>query len=530
MNVFEELIEELKVENLLEETVTEAAGNARRSAAVAVSVAQYPSANPTISPMSSDLGLDRDDAEVEELESGFAPAGHDPALDDAEYFRKRATDQVASLQMVEHIITGIEREYMRVVPMTYNDLRIKQALHTFLKVSADPESPEHLEAEGMLIYEADAWSKALAGRDAEISVANVRRFCENSRPVLSSQALIALAKFYRNAPPSEPVRGKFDFVITRLFSRDAGGEKRKLIFGTLEMVKHLRDLIADWDELSRTEAADSGVSVAETLVAFRQVIDEAEAAQGFDELIASDFFGRTRGIKESAGAVFYVPEVAAAAIESNVRIGNCFIDLLNAEKANFSVEELEEKYGYSYDSVVSGAASKTLMLADLVKPADFESDIETAAGSETPHPVPQPAPAATTPAQPKRAAVNERSPFAVNYWLLAISLAAIIVSAGVYFWSDSYVEKQSQVKVAAEVSLENSDLAEHLRMARSSNETFYGVIKPSWDTMDESHQKDVLQRVQTFAASKGMKRVTLLNDKGRTVGFASADRVELLTY
>jgi hypothetical protein len=457
MNVFEELVEELKDEHLLEETVS-------ASAAAAPAPARAQTAG---SAVGSDIREPKAD-------SGFEPPADVAEVEDeSEYFRKRAMDQVAGLKMVEHIMTGIEREYMMVVPAAFDDLAVKKALHNFLKVTDEPDSTEHLEAEGLLICETEAWAKALAERDSEISVANVRRFCENSRPVLSSQALLALARFYRTTPASGPVRAKFDFVMTRLFSRDAGEEKRKLLFGTLEMIGHIRDLYDNWANLTPFAAPAGEANVAETLVAFRQAIDESETAESFDELIASDFFNRTRAIKESAGEIFFVPEVTAAAIECNVRVGNRFVELLTAEKVNFSVEALEEKYGYSYDSMVSGVASKTLSLAELVK-------MQSAASGEATRPQPQepvkqPVRPAAAPERKEWKEPRERRGsglFGVNRWVLAFAVLALCAAGAIYFWSEGGTSQQSSVTVAQQIGLENSGLEEYVGKAKASGETF----------------------------------------------------------
>src|SRR5688572_17916894 len=206
MNVFEDLIEELKDEKLLEETVigrnAVSAGMPARPATI-----QFGSAA-----QRADI-VDRSMTEA-------AEKVEESAIDRIEARKKRVMEEVSSLQMVEHVLSGIEREQIKKAPEAFDDLSVKKALHRFLQVSGDPDSEEFASAEFALMQEIEDWFSALAARDSGLSVANVRRFCENSRPVLSSQALIALARFYRNSPFSEPVRGKFDFVITRLFSRE----------------------------------------------------------------------------------------------------------------------------------------------------------------------------------------------------------------------------------------------------------------------------------------------------------------------
>jgi hypothetical protein len=217
MNVFEDLIEELRDENLLEETVIDLTRStaARNGAANANGSAPELAVGPPPDDLASKAGLD------------IQPNQTD---DERDFYRKRAIDEVSSLQMVERIISGIEREHMKMVPSSYDDLEAKKALHRFLQAPGDSATSDYAEAEFQLMRETEAWSSALSNRDQKISVSNLRRFCENSRPVLSSQALLALGRFYRNASYSELSRAKFDLVMTRLFSREIEDEKRRLLF------------------------------------------------------------------------------------------------------------------------------------------------------------------------------------------------------------------------------------------------------------------------------------------------------------
>ncbi|MBK9162327.1 MAG: hypothetical protein IPM21_00080 [Acidobacteria bacterium] len=38
------------------------------------------------------------------------------SLNPRDFFRKRAVDEVSSMQMVEDVLSGVEREHMKVVP------------------------------------------------------------------------------------------------------------------------------------------------------------------------------------------------------------------------------------------------------------------------------------------------------------------------------------------------------------------------------------------------------------------------------
>lgn len=504
MNVFADLIEELKEENLLEETIIDL----KRKAAEANGLTSNGSAR-------ADVAAARSSDDTADGPSGPVETGD--VVDEVEFYRRRAMEEVSSLQMVEHVISGIEREHMKMNPAVYDDLAIKKALHRFLQVSADITAPEYSDAEYSLMHEAESWFTALARRDANISVANLRRYCENSRPVLSSQALMALGRFYRNSPFSEAVRGKFDFVMTRLFSREAEGERRKLLFSRPEMIGHIRTLYANWSSLSLYPREEHSEGIGSVVGRFDAFVKEVEAAENFDSLIESDFFNRLRLFKEETAEMFFASEVLAAAMECNVRVGNRFIDLLEAEREKDNTDRIEEKYGYSYDTIISSAASKTLFLVELLK---GETKAEPEACAELPEVKKITLELdAAPPAQKRRAGVNK--------WLLAATIIIALLSVGIYLWSSNSGPEASGVQEAKTIEIPSGNLKKHLRFARRSDETLYGMAQPTWIALSEDEQRELLNEAFAFAQSIGLKRVNILNEKGRTIGYATKDKAEI---
>ena len=502
MSVFEELIDELKEENLLEETVF----STNRTSAIAP-------ARETEAPTNLDVRRELDaEADKDFLEK--------PA-DEHEEHRRRAMDEVSSLQMVEHVLSGIEREHMKMSPRTFDDLDVKQALHKYLQVNATTSAGESPDAEPALFRETEKWFSALSGRDGDISVANVRRFCENSRPVLSSQALIALARFYRNSPYSEAVRGKFDFVMTKLFSREVGDERRRLLFGRIEMLAHIKTLYSNWASLSLAAEGEDASPVAAIVVGFERFLQEAQAADSFDALITSDFFNRIRLFKESAAEIFFEPPVIAAAMECNVGIGNRFVDLVQIEREAAGGTSIEDKYGYTYDTIISGAASKTLLLLELLREARDSNSVEGSAVTEV-RKAPKVLNFERAPVEEKRGGA-----IGVNKWLVAATVLILALSGAVYFWSENTTTVNAGVEVAKTLEISDSDLKQHILKASTSSETFYGVMQPTWDALPEEEQKQFLGKALEFARSKGIKNVNLLNGRGRTVGYASDNKLEV---
>jgi hypothetical protein len=320
---------------------------------------------------------------------------------------------------------------MKTVPGSYDDLEAKKALHRFLQVQTDSASAEYAEAEFKLMHETEAWNTALSRRDAKVTVSNLRRFCENSRPVLSSQALMALGRFYRNAPYSEPTRAKFDLIMTRLFTRDAGDERRRMLFSRDEMVGHLKTLYANWASIALYSTDETSSLRTRAVVAgFKDCVAEAEGALIFEQLIRKGFFDTVHEFKEATGEIFFTPEIVAASIDTNVRIGNTFVDLVQAERAMSNPETVERRYGFAYDQIISDAAGKTLHMVELLKnlpepPISDELPSTMIASVDT-----------SNAAKKKSAShLERRGLFEVNKWLLAATILAIIATGSVYFWS-----------------------------------------------------------------------------------------------
>ena len=515
MSVFEDLIDELKNENLLEETVIDT----KRADAAA-----HVAAEDTYGDPAPARGLDDPQAaaETQIARTEIDLPQIEKPVNEREFFRKRAMDEVSSLQMVEHVLSGVEREHMKVASESYDDLNAKKALHRFIQVSDDIRSSDHAEAEFALRQETESWGYALYERDRNISVANIRRFCEESRPILSSQALIALARFYRNSPYSEDVRGKFDYVMTRLFSRDAGEETREPLFVHAEMIGHIVTLYANWSSIALYTNGDDKAEVELAATRFNEFAAEIKNAESFDALLKEDFFNRVRLYKEECAELFYVPEVAAAAIRCNLAIGNRYVELIALERTRLPLEKIGDKYGDEYDQIVSNAAGKTLLLENLLALDPGMPDFEPS----------EPAPSRPKPAQSRADAVD-REPsfdlFGVNKWLLAACIAAILLSGGLYIWAEKFAGgEEGTVTAAKPVSIDDAEIKPYLKSPLGNQETFYAVTSVDFDGLTSDKKKELLGKVRVYAADRGMTKVTLMNNKGQAVGYASKDRLELV--
>ncbi|QQS33453.1 MAG: hypothetical protein IPM50_02410 [Acidobacteriota bacterium] len=569
MNVFQDLVEELKEENLLEETVIEteagaASNRAGKSAKMdvideAVTEDLGSAEDHSFGPDNEAVETTPDKSETEHIEglerhgdpTAQAPAanlaGAEKPLDakeppkkrDKEFFQKRASSEVSSLQMVDHILAGIEREYLKVIPKPFDDFNVKKTLNIFLQSSEGVDSEKYLAAEFNLLQETEAWCTALAERDKAIRVASLRQFVDNSRPVLSSQAMLALARFYRNLPHTEDVRAKFDFIITRLFSKSIGMERRSCLFNREEMLGHINTLYEEWASVPLYAADEDDESkLLLTALSFADLAEEAENAATFDQLLKNEFFERLRMFKESISDLFYAPNVTAAAIEANVRIGNAYVSLIEREKDKMDAEALESKYADHDHDAISEAAARTLHLVDVLKAGSAkEEETESEAPEiierfedESPQTNEAEAPISlgSRLSMPKFASNLLENAFEVNKWLLVLSALLIAGAVGVYIWGNYVVREDVSTAGVAPISIQNAQLAEQVRVAKLSGENLYLQMNPSWDAFPKEKRQEYLQRMMQEGSAIGFKQVTLINSNGKYAGFASASRIDVV--
>ena len=534
MNVFEDLLVDLKEENLLEETVIAVPAPAKAEPAPAVSV---PLAEP--------------------LKPAKRPSNG------SEFYKKRAIAEISTLQMVEHVLTSIEREYLRSTPKTFDDFGAKKALHAFLHVEDSENSEEHTSAEFALLQETEAWEIALSDRDRTIPVSNLRLYCENSSPPLSSQALLSLARFYRNLPYSEDVRAKFDFVITRLFSRQDGSDKRKTLFSHDEIVAHLNTLYSEWSSIALYGANEDESQTMMTALSFEDLAVEAENAGGFDMLIETDFFGRLRQFKESINEMYFAPTVTAASIDANVRVGNAYVELVDRERRKMDAESIGKRYSDLCGDSISDATARTLDLVEILRSRgtlidaeiekrtiDEETSAPRAAVEEERLAVPagqeqrqrerranSPISVPVEQAEPQDTAAKENLPFfsnlkenafAMNRWFLGVALALVMASLALYVYSNFIAtEPVTPGTDMKQIPLEGR-LGEHLKSARMSGDMFYGSVGDSWVGLSKEKRTEFLQRILAAGRDKGYSQVTLMDKSGKNVAYASATRTDVI--
>lgn len=582
MNIFEDLIEELKEENLLEETVIDVQNKKKNGESFNLPKpgqiestpvkAKETSSNASVAPeilkpseqiipnnfsqpaepeKTPDYVFDESPAVVEtndliaevpqNLQESFventdsfdSETKAENSSADAEFFKKRATDEVTSLQMVEHVLSGIERNFLNITPKLYDDLEVKKALHNFLQESQNINSPEQSGAEIILLQETENWYSALSQKDKTISVDNLRRYCETTRPALSAQALIALARFYRNAPFSEAVRSKFEMAMTRLFARETGGDLRKILFNRDETIEKLNEFYAEWSSIPLYATEEDESNIVLSAIKFEEFATEAATAESIEELFKTDFFNRFKNFKDETHENFFAPLVTATSIESNVRIGNTCLRLLLAEKEkpDFNAESFNENYAAEYNAILSEVVCKTLdfqkVFAGEFADADaiWETQVEEGVHLEFEK---QDLNKVVEKTQPKKdKAPNRKKLFKANKWLIAATVLAVIISLGLYMWAEYFTEQPKLSESVKTVNLDNSAFKEYIQSARINDDMFYGIVNTSWEGLTNEKKEDLLGKILVTGGEKGFKQITLMNMQGSSVGYASAEKIEI---
>ena len=515
MNIFEDLIEELKEENLLEATVIETGRLDRNKTASNEKVVKIEDKSKKQSPKNSPA---KAPATAESAEQSSL-------INEAEFYRKRAMDEVAFLQIVEHVFAGVEREQLKIVPKPYDDLKVKKVLHNLLQLSPEVELTERTKAESQLMHETESWHWSLAQRDARLTAAHLRRYCETSRPPLSSPALVALARFYRNSPYSEPVRNKFDLVVTRLFTKENGKSQRELIFSRAELATHLTELYAEWSSVPMYSTESEDEELLKIVRRFESFMREADNAIRFDDLIQSNFFDRLHSFKRSTNENFYAPVVTATGIESNIRIGNRYVELLEFEKKIGNVANLEDKYGFAHDSSISEATGKTFSLIELLKqkkpiPPPVEEKIEREREKIKEKPVEPPV--------IEEVKITGESSKA-HKWVLAATALIVLVFLGIYFsGSDSGTVQAPEEVSKPKLIIENTILSDYLEEAALENGTLKGTVSPVWNQMLDDQKKDILKQMQRLGGQKGYDKVVLIDKANKPIASASEGNIQIL--
>ncbi len=255
---------------------------------------------------------------------------------------KKAIAEISSLNTIEQLIFGVERDQIKANSVPYDTVAINMALLGFQKGSPADEEKVYTEIE--------KWQCYLLDRDEQISLKDLRIYCETTKLKLSSRAMLTLAGFYQNVS-----KVKFELLLTRTFSQDDEvSEHRHLFCDSEEIAHHLKEICRE------STAADITVKM-DLLKQFGEDVNEFESING---MLATDYFGRYQNFKQELGDLFFDSRVLGLIVQNNILIGNHFVTLVEKERATDSKSSLfdKERFGTSFEEAISEVICKTINL------------------------------------------------------------------------------------------------------------------------------------------------------------------------
>jgi hypothetical protein len=515
MNVFEDLIVELKEENLLEETVIDHSASNGRS-------------------KSSSKGGEVRESLVErqfnaadtkfELTSGSAKESFRPIPNSGD-IRAMLAERMSSLQLIEYVVSSSGRMCGALFEQ-FDDLAVKKVFHIYGQACSDTESNEYFDAESALISSIEAWENDLARRDSEIPPWALREYAETANPPLSPQALFAMARFYRTSTFSSDVATKFEFIATRLFSKVADGDRREILCSRSEIARHLREKYREWNVNDAVERQDSDTAL--LILSLDDLAAEVDGAARLSEVVSNDLFERLTELKSGSGRMIFAPEVAAAAVDTNLRMAAKILSLVNLENERDGLGALKAKYTDVDVTFISDAIGRTVEIIRTDEEDSYE-DLSLGVlrernrvklGSE--------AGAKPKPARRSKYKNERRSAlFGANRWLLLATFLTVVASVGLYVWSEYYAtETVTSIGVKA-IDVAKPELKQHLKSAKLSGSMLYAIAAPSFDELKDDEKQAFLKDLLNQGTTQGYDRVSLMNSQGKTIGYASKDRIDI---
>jgi hypothetical protein len=255
---------------------------------------------------------------------------------------KKAISEISSLKTIEQIFFGVEQEQLKLNSIPFDAVAINMALLGFQKGSVEDEERVYSEIE--------KWQCYLLDRDEQISLKDLRTYCETTKPKLNPRAMLTLAEFYQNVS-----RSKFEMLLTRTFSQeDEETERRDLLCDDEEISYHLREICPELDLPGLDYKWD-------LLKKFGEDLKEFESING---MLATDYFGNYQTFKQELGDLFFDSRILGLIVQNNVQIGNHFVTLVEKERAAGSFSNIfnKESFGVVFEESISEVVCKTIHL------------------------------------------------------------------------------------------------------------------------------------------------------------------------
>jgi len=300
-----------------------------------------------------------------------------PEKSQPELFELRS-DEAMSLKIVERFFGEVSNYLLREPEPSFDVAGVKALLSKLKPGSATEETVEAVDRE--LRCELRTWREHLILRDLDVEAFEIRRFCDAFRSSLDPSIFYSVARFYRSLPISSGSQCKFDLVMTRGFEGERIGSSRFVKYERATLESKIVELFSTWPEIVRSMEKMDPVE-ADATGDFDQFLAEADRLEHFEHLIASNIFERIRDFKRSLGPAYFTAANVAAAIETNIIVGNTFDALLGRLNSNLH-QRLNSEIDFA-GAMIDGPAAERPEVADIFGKFADSAELKRALGTNS---------------------------------------------------------------------------------------------------------------------------------------------------
>lgn len=278
-----------------------------------------------------------------------------------------------SLKIVERFFCEVSNYLLRDPQQAYDVSVVKENLRVLKGLSPEADDFQIEQSDKKLDREFARWREHLSKLDGDIEAFELRRFCDSFRGSFDRKIFFSLARFYRALPLSTGSQCKFDLMMTRAFEGDRVGQARISRFDRDKTANQIDELYLSWHECPQLNDLEQSANAEEK---YDEFIDEANSLMHFEDLIASNIFERIRELKRNLGVSYFQPQLVAAAIETNILVGNTFGSLLAQLNSNLHVR-LSSQVDFA-GVLIDGSVSERSDLIDILGELADESELAAA--------------------------------------------------------------------------------------------------------------------------------------------------------
>jgi hypothetical protein len=111
--------------------------------------------------------------------------------------------------------------------------------------------------------------------------------------------------------------------------------------------------------------------------------------------------------------------------------------------------------------------------------------------------------------------------------LLLATILTVLASAGIYVWAEYFNNEtvlSSGVKV---VEFKEPEIAKYVKTSKVTSNMLFAVLKPEFEQLPIDQKREFMQKIRSLGAEKGYGTVSFMNIQGKTIGYASADKIDI---